>query len=57
MDTHETQKNIGKMALFGLVILILISIVVSYACYYMKSSNEMFENQNENLAQNFKTYI
>lgn len=57
MDTHETQKNIGKMALFGLVILVLISIVVSYACYYMKSSNEMFENQKENLAQNFKTYI
>ena len=57
MDTHETQKNIGKMALFGLVILVLISIVVSYACYYMKASNEMFENQKENLAQNFKTYI
>jgi hypothetical protein len=45
----DLQQLIGKMALLAFLILIIISIIISYACVFMSSTDEMFQNQDRNM--------
>ena len=44
MDT-EQQQLIGKMAIIAFLLLIVLSIIISYACVFMSSTNEIVPNQ------------
>jgi hypothetical protein len=48
----EQQELIGKMALAAFVLIILVSIIINYACVYMSSTNEIVPNQERHVGFN-----
>lgn len=48
----ENQELIGKMALLAFVIIILVSIIINYACVFMSSTNEIVQNQERHVGFN-----
>lgn len=51
MDT-EQQQLIGKMALLAFLLLIVLSIIISYACVFMSSTQEIVPNQDRHVGFN-----
>jgi hypothetical protein len=48
----EQQELIGKMALLAFLLLIVVSIIISYACVFMSSTNEIIPNQDRHVGFN-----
>jgi hypothetical protein len=48
----ETQIMVGQMSLIAFCILIFVSIIVSYGCVYMSSTDEIVPNQERHVGFN-----
>lgn len=51
MDGQQ-QELVGKMALIAFLLLIVVSIIISYACVYMSSTHEIVPNQERHVGFN-----